>query len=125
MSNMGIAYLMLGSQERAIAAFEAALERADKYAEAEASFFLADIYQRQGKGDLAQEYANRAEEAGGYEAPHWYESIAPLPKTEPSLLGKTASTLAPSTRAKFCTQCGTAFETEDSNFCSSCGTRRA
>jgi hypothetical protein len=125
MSNMGIAYLMLGSQERAIAAFEAALERADKFAEAEASFFLADIYQRQGKGDLAHEYANRAEEAGGYEAPDWYESVAPQPKAKKPVLSKTASTVTPSTRAKFCTQCGTAFETEDSNFCSSCGTRRA
>jgi hypothetical protein len=125
MSNMGIAYLMLGSQERAIAAFEAALERADEFAEAEASFFLADIYQRQGNHALAEEYANRAQEAGGYEAPEWYESVASQPKAKKPLLGQSANPAAALPRAKFCTQCGTAFETEDSNFCSSCGTRRA
>jgi len=124
MSNMGIAYLMLGDQGKAIAAFKAALERADKFAEAEASFFLADIYQRQGNHALAEEYANRAQEAGGYEAPEWYESVAPQPTAKTSLVGQTSNTAAQSTRAKFCTQCGTAFETEDSNFCSSCGTRR-
>jgi tetratricopeptide (TPR) repeat protein len=124
MANMGIAYLMLGDQSRAIAALEAALERADEFAEAEASFFLADIYQRQGNHALAEEYANRAQEAGGYEAPDWYGSVAQSPKTKLPLNQQTANPEALSPRAKFCTQCGTAFETEDSNLCSSCGTRR-
>jgi len=124
MANMGIAYLMLGDQGRAIAAFEAALERADKFAEAEASFFLADIYQRQGNQALAEEYAKREQEAGGYEAPDWYDRVAASPKTKLPLNQQTANPAASSPRAKFCTQCGAAFDTEDSNFCSSCGSRR-
>jgi rubrerythrin len=128
MANMGIAYMVLGDDARAIAAFEAALERTDEYAESEASFFLAEIYERQGNAEKAVEYREREAEAGGYEAPDWFQPLgfdsrsAPPAAQAASGLGHERAGSQP--RAKFCSQCGTKFEGEAVNFCPSCGTRR-
>lgn len=67
-SNWGIAYYLQGRFDMAIVSFEAALNRDDKYAEGEASFYLSKIYEKQGEKAKSEEYRKRCEAAGGYEA---------------------------------------------------------
>jgi hypothetical protein len=65
-SNWGIAEYTRGNYENATTLFLAALERIDKFAEDEASFYLSKIFEKQGKTDQAEIYRKRCEAAGGY-----------------------------------------------------------
>jgi len=66
LSNWGILMFNLGRLDEAILKFNEALRREDQYAEAEASHYLAKIYERNGNQQLAQEYEARCARAGGY-----------------------------------------------------------
>ena len=67
MSNWGVAHYIQGNFEMAIKCFEIALDREDKFAEDEASFYLSKIYEKQGDLAKSEEYRKRCEAAGGYE----------------------------------------------------------
>jgi hypothetical protein len=67
LSNRGIAKYLQGDYIYAKQLFELALEREDKFAENEASFYLSKIYEKQGDSTNSEEYRKRCERAGGYE----------------------------------------------------------
>jgi tetratricopeptide (TPR) repeat protein len=67
MSNWGVAYFLQGNFELAKVAFEIALDRDDKFADDEASFYLSKIYEQEGDLLKSEEYRKRCEAAGGYE----------------------------------------------------------
>jgi hypothetical protein len=67
MSNWGVSYYLRGRFDSAIAAFEIALDRKDKFAEDEACFYLSKIYEKQGDVVKSEEYRKRCDAAGGYE----------------------------------------------------------
>ena len=67
MSNWGVSYYLRGRFDSAIAAFDIALDRKDKFAENEASFYLSKIYEKQGDVVKSEEYRKRCDAAGGYE----------------------------------------------------------
>lgn len=66
-SNLGIAYFKLKDFESSSTAFLTALDKPDRYAEAEASYFMALIEKERGNLDLAKNYEERSRLAGGYE----------------------------------------------------------
>jgi tetratricopeptide (TPR) repeat protein len=67
MSNWGISFFLRGKFDSAIAAFQSAIDREDKFCEDEASFYLSKIYEKQGDLVKSEEYRKRCEAAGGYE----------------------------------------------------------
>ena len=67
MSNWGISFFLRGEIDSAIAAFQSAIDREDKFCEDEASFYLSKIYEMQGDLVKSEEYRKRCEAAGGYE----------------------------------------------------------
>ena len=67
LSNWGIVKFEVGNYDEAQEKFELALERADQYAEAEASFYLAKIHAANGNKELADLYNSRCQAAGGYQ----------------------------------------------------------
>lgn len=67
-SNWGVSKYLQGDYEFAILLFTKALDREDKFAEGEASFYLSKIYEKQGDRVKSEEYRKRCEAAGGYEA---------------------------------------------------------
>ena len=67
-SNWGVSKYLQGDYEFAIMLFTKALDREDKFAEGEASFYLGKIYEKQGDPVKSEEYRKRCEAAGGYEA---------------------------------------------------------
>jgi tetratricopeptide (TPR) repeat protein len=67
LSNWGIAKYVQGDSETAKTLFFQALDRADKFAEAEASFYLSKIFEQQGDLKQAKQFRNRCISAGGYE----------------------------------------------------------
>ena len=66
-SNLGIAYFKLGDFDASSSAFLTALSKPDRYAEAEASYFMALIEKERGNQDLSKSYEERCRLAGGYE----------------------------------------------------------
>jgi hypothetical protein len=70
-SNGAIALYLEGRMQDAIAAFNLALNRPDKFAEAEASWFLARIYSEAKDSKKSKEFAKRCDAAGGYQAPEF------------------------------------------------------
>jgi hypothetical protein len=149
LSNWGIAKYQKGLVDEAIEKFELALARADKYAEAEASFWLAKIWGERGDAQKCETYFARCQAAGGYDpgtgfAPNQATSA---PKEQPALglskssggglgggggLGTpsapasapTSTPAASGSLAAFCGQCGTKFENDTAKFCGNCGSPR-
>ena len=66
-SNLGIAYFKLKDFDSSSNAFLTALNKADRFAEAEASYFMALIEKERGNLELAKNYEERCRLAGGYE----------------------------------------------------------
>lgn len=66
-SNLGIAYFKLEDFDSSSNAFLTALSKPDRFAEAEASYFMALIEKERGNQDLSQSYEERCRLAGGYE----------------------------------------------------------
>ena len=117
LSNLGIGYFVIGDLENAERTLKAALDRPDKFAEDEASYFLALIAEAQGKDTDARGYRERCEIAGGYEPPSW---LIPSEQASSSKIGGSTATA----RAKFCVECGTKFSSEEAKFCMNCGVQR-
>jgi tetratricopeptide (TPR) repeat protein len=69
-SNLGIFYYRFGLLDKAKEKLIEALQRKDNFAEAEASYFLAKIYNKVGESKKADEYQDRCEKSGGY-TPGW------------------------------------------------------
>lgn len=67
LSNWGISKYHQGLVDDAIEKFELALARKDKYSEAEASYWLAKIWQERGELEKATAFTKRCDEAGGYD----------------------------------------------------------
>jgi hypothetical protein len=65
-SNGAIALYLQGKVAESIVRFEMALNREDRFAESEASWWLSQIYKEQGNRDLYKEYKSRCKKAGGY-----------------------------------------------------------
>lgn len=127
LSNWGIVKYLRDETDDAIQKFELALERQDRFAEAEASYYLSKIWGERGNSQKAKTYLDRCLEAGGYkesaEAGSSSSGSSGLRKKSESGLSsveKPATLLAPS---KFCSQCGEEFA-ESARFCSGCGASR-
>jgi tetratricopeptide (TPR) repeat protein len=65
-SNLGIAYFKLKDLDASSNAFLTALDMPDRYAEAEASFFMRLIERERDNLELAEKYEERCRLAGGY-----------------------------------------------------------
>jgi tetratricopeptide (TPR) repeat protein len=116
LSNWGIAYYKRGEFELAKAKFLLALEREDKYSEAEASWWLTKIFEMEGNTKKAKVYRDRCQIAGGYN-PDTGEGD----QTAMTLSGSENSKVEGS--AKFCFNCGEPF-VEAGKFCTNCGSKR-
>lgn len=66
-SNWGISKFLAGDLESAKLLFSQALERPDKYAEDEASFYMSKISEKEGDLKAAKQWMDRCNAAGGYE----------------------------------------------------------
>lgn len=119
LSNWGISFYMRNEMEIARELFEKALQRPDGYAEAEASFFLARIWESKGNAVKAAEYTVRCENAGGYSAPDFLSKSTLTKASKSSAFGESSPQLS-----RFCTNCGSEFPTAEARFCSECGTAR-
>jgi tetratricopeptide (TPR) repeat protein len=73
MSNYGIALYIQGKVNEAIAQFEKTLDREDRFAESEASWFLAHIYNEAGDVEKSESYKQRCSYSGGYKSPNFIE----------------------------------------------------
>jgi hypothetical protein len=73
MSNYGIALYLQGKIDEAIAQFEKTLDREDRFAEREASWFLSHIFKETGDVAKWESYKQRCSFAGGYESPDFIE----------------------------------------------------
>jgi len=122
LSNWAISYYLRGDEESAIRVFGEALDRQDGFAEDEASYFLALIWDSKGDKKKADKYRARCEAAGGYSPPNF---MALESGTEPSDANKNPLSMSSdSNSTKFCTSCGSKFNRDGSLFCGECGTRR-
>lgn len=119
LSNWAISFHLRGDDDTAISLFERALNREDRYAEAEASFFLARIWDSRGGSSKADDYQRRCEAAGGYTLPEFMSEDGgskTLSVREHQVQGQLI--------AKFCTNCGSEFIRDQARFCGECGTER-
>ena len=66
MANLGVAYFKLKEFESSSSAFLAALDKPDRFAEAEASYFMALIETERGNLELAKKYEERCRAARGH-----------------------------------------------------------
>lgn len=66
-SNLGIAYFKIKDFDSSSNAFLTALNKPDRFAEAEASYFMALIENERGNHELSKSYEERCSLAGGYE----------------------------------------------------------
>jgi tetratricopeptide (TPR) repeat protein len=121
LSNWGIAMYKRGELDEAVSKFEQALAREDKYAEAEASWWLAKIYTELGNVKKSIEFEKRCLEAGGYGESKGFEPESKSKIGSPSSDKSNGSGLIG--QSKFCSNCGSAFQ-EIAIFCSNCGTKR-
>lgn len=144
LTNWGIAKFKQGLVDEAIEKFELALARPDKYSEAEASYWLAEIWEQQGDATKAQAFRERCQTAGGYVPDSGFspsggpaspaaQSSGELSKSSGGGLGggglgtPSASVSGPASSgnlAAFCRQCGTKFENDTAKFCGNCGSPR-
>jgi hypothetical protein len=118
LSNWGIAKYSQGLVDEAIGKFEEALERPDKFAEAEASYWLAEIWKQNENYLLAAKYQARCDATGGYDP-----ETGAGPNDAPATPAPVALAASPSLAA-FCGQCGSKFEIETAKFCANCGSPR-
>lgn len=118
-TNLGIAYFLAGELDLSAESLQTALQREDKFSEAEASFFLSLVEQKRGNSDAAAKYSNRCKLAGGYEPPNWIVSGA---ETGGQRDGNAPEAV---NLAKFCSSCGQAFADSLQKFCTSCGQKRS
>ena len=72
-SNGGVALYVQGKKEEALEQFTIALERPDQFAESEASWFIARIYEELGDKEQSEFFAQRCEDAGGYQPPRFVD----------------------------------------------------
>jgi hypothetical protein len=119
MSNWGISFYMRGEMEIAMELFEKALNRPDGYAEAEASFFLARIWEAGGNAVKSAEYTVRSENAGGYSAPDFLTGSTLTKASKSSVFSESSAQ-----QSRFCTNCGSEYPTAQARFCAECGTAR-
>ena len=146
LSNWGISYFKRGELENAKDKFFQALEREDNYSEAEASWWLAKIFDLEGNSKRADEFRSRCQEAGGYD----YETellppaivdpnqVAESETERPRHLGGSPdepfwdqfkplnisrSMIEGQSPGKFCSNCGERFQ-DLGNFCGNCGKKR-
>jgi hypothetical protein len=70
-SNGGVALYVQGKKEEALEQFMLALERPDQFAEGEASWFIARIYEDLGDKKQSKAFSKRCEDAGGYTPPRF------------------------------------------------------
>lgn len=140
LSNWGIAKFKEGLVDEAIEKFELALARPDQYAEAEASYWLAEIWEQRGDSSKAQVFRGRCQAAGGYVPgagfrPDSGPSVPHSPtgggfsKSSTGGFGSGGGLEAPTPAASgslaaFCGQCGTKFENDSAKFCGNCGNPR-
>lgn len=117
MCNLGTAYFMIGDLESAEETLLQALEREDKFSEAEACYVLALVYNQKGDKDKAAAYNSRSYSAGRFEPPTWLKAAS-------DHVGTDNWEPAPAGEAGFCGTCGTAFQRFDQKFCMGCGERR-
>ena len=121
LSNWGIALYKRGELDEAMSKFEQALEREDKYAEAEASWWLSKIYTELGNAKKSAEFEKRCREAGGYGEPN---DVEPVNNSKiGSLSSETSNGSGLLGQSKFCSNCGSVFQA-NVNFCSNCGSKR-
>lgn len=121
LSNWGIAMYKRGEIDEAVSKFEQALGREDKYAEAEASWWLAKIYSELGNAKKSAEFEKRCIEAGGYGdssgfEPEYNSKIGPQSSQTSNVSGLLG-------KSNFCSNCGSAFQAIV-NFCSNCGSKK-
>ena len=76
--NGAIALYFLGKTEEAISEFKLALDRKDKFSEAEASWWLKEIYEKIGDKESAEKYGARCKKAGGYKKPPFLKTFGKL-----------------------------------------------
>ena len=69
MSNFGIVLYLQGRVDEGIGQFNRVLNRKDRFAEAEASWFLTRIYRERGEQTLADLYTDKCRKSGGYSTP--------------------------------------------------------
>jgi hypothetical protein len=108
----------------AIVRFQHALDRPDKFSEAEASWYLSILYRAINDDAKSQEFWDRCQAAGGYNDG---SAAVAQPATEtPATQAVSASSTSPTQvgAAKFCAECGEKFEKDTAKFCQSCGTPR-
>jgi hypothetical protein len=119
-ANLGIAYFLVGDLDRSEETLLEALERRDKFAEAEASAILNLVYEAKGDQVQAEVFRKRAEAAGGYELPEWLGGNQSQGQSEPKLPSTGIQGLS-----LFCSSCGNKFTSEDQRFCPQCGSKRS
>jgi hypothetical protein len=139
LSNWGIAKYKQGLLDEAIEKFELALGRPDNFAEAEASFYLSQIWQEKGDLEKSKIFLNRCSAAGGYQpsafikeddsAPAENSSGSGLSKSSSRGLGNGALPIdskqpEPVSRSSFCGNCGVMFQSISGKFCQNCGSVR-
>jgi hypothetical protein len=139
LSNWGIAKYKQGLLDEAIEKFELALSREDKYADAEASFYLAKIYSEQGNAKKSLKYEELCALAGGYEeaisiqtqdsTETFGEGLSGLTKSskgglEASSHFDQSGETVTSTPQLFCGSCGVMYQSTLGKFCQNCGQRR-
>lgn len=110
MTNLGHLYMAKGEPELAKEHLLKALERLDKFSEAEACFLLGTIAREEGQSDTAREYFERGARAGG----EFQEKFAQKCRDQ---LGENHPSPQP---INFCPQCGVK-AAPGARFCSSCG----
>jgi len=71
MCNFGIVLYLQGKIDEAIGQFNRALNRKDRYAESEASWFLARVYSERGDDSLSAVYEEKCRKSGGYSTPEF------------------------------------------------------
>jgi len=123
LTNLGLARLIAGDLEKAKQALEHALEREDNHGNAEAKLYLSFLYRKQGNSKMEEKYMEKSKAAGGFEPPNWIIQ-ALEPESQALTQSNPVFDNSKKSKARFCGECGTKFETESVNFCISCGTKR-
>lgn len=128
LSNWGIVKYLRGDIDDAVQTFEMALDRQDNFAEAEASYYLARIWEERGNLAKSQLHRKRCEAAGGYRGSLEGDSTAANPgslsKKSKSGLSSGINLGEDSNSVKFCSKCGGEFA-GGAKFCSGCGAARS
>ena len=91
LSNGAIAKYLQGEVQSAIEGFKLALEREDHFADSEASWWLAMIYNESGDEDNEKKYIAKCLESGGYRVPDLVEKYMDLVPGETKLRNNNLS----------------------------------